>query len=151
MVVCCLSFLHMGCQTTSFQTTIFWLPAGGRRRASRICINHVLPPLLGAAKARLGASSSRRRQWVESEPCGQLHLNFLLFPPPPASLLATLFRPLSMHGELRLCPTRARLGASTTRIRAGKPRRLQMRESFAPMQRNAISTAPAPPQPRSQK
>ena len=32
--------------------------------------NHVLPPLLGAAKARLGASSSRLRQWVESEPCG---------------------------------------------------------------------------------
>ena len=30
----------------------------------------MLPPLLGAAKARLGASSSRRRQWVESEPFG---------------------------------------------------------------------------------
>ena len=30
---------------------------------------HVLPPLLGAAQARLGARSSRRRQWVESEPC----------------------------------------------------------------------------------
>ena len=28
--------------------------------------NDVLPPLLGAAKARLGASSSRMRQWVES-------------------------------------------------------------------------------------
>ncbi len=33
--------------------------------------NHVLPPLLGAAQARLGARSSRRRQWVESEPCGR--------------------------------------------------------------------------------
>ena len=33
-------------------------------------LNDVLPPLLGAAKARLGASSSRMRQWVESEPCG---------------------------------------------------------------------------------
>ena len=29
-----------------------------------------LPPLLGAAQARLGAKSSRRRAWVESEPLG---------------------------------------------------------------------------------
>ena len=41
---------------------------------------------------------------MESEPCVQLHLNFLLFPLPPASLLAALFLPLSMHGELCLCP-----------------------------------------------
>ena len=34
-------------------------------------INHVLPPLLGAAKARLGARSRRMRKWVESEPCGR--------------------------------------------------------------------------------
>ena len=60
-----------------------------------------MPPLLGAAKTRLGARSSRRRQWVESEPCGQLHLNFLLFPLPPASLLAPLFLPLPITTLLR--------------------------------------------------
>ena len=31
----------------------------------------MLPPLLGAAKARLGARSSRMRKWVESEPWGR--------------------------------------------------------------------------------
>ena len=46
----------------------------------------VLPPLLGAAKARLGASSSRMRQWVESSPCGQLELCFGVFPPLPSQL-----------------------------------------------------------------
>ncbi len=46
----------------------------------------VLPPLLGAAKARLGASSSRMRQWVESEPCGQLELCLGAFPLPPAGV-----------------------------------------------------------------
>ena len=42
-------------------------PDGRLHKGSKI--NDVLPPLLGAAKARLGASSSRMRQWVESEPC----------------------------------------------------------------------------------
>ena len=46
----------------------------------------MLPPLLGAAKARLGASSSRMRQWVESEPCGQLELCLGAFPLPPAGV-----------------------------------------------------------------
>jgi hypothetical protein len=49
-------------------------------------VNDVLPPLLGAAKAQLGASSSRRRQWVESEPCGQLELCLGIFPLPPAGV-----------------------------------------------------------------
>ena len=42
-------------------------------------MNDVLPPLLGAAKARLGASSSRRRQYVESEPCRTARAAFISY------------------------------------------------------------------------
>ena len=40
-------------------------------KAADATSHHVLPPLLGAARARLGARSSRRREWVESEPFGR--------------------------------------------------------------------------------
>ena len=53
------------------------------------------------------------RQWVESEPCGQLDLGLIVFPLPPASPLAALLLPLSLHTELCLYPitTLLRYGA----------------------------------------
>ena len=64
--------------------------------------NDVLPPLLGAARARLGASSSRMRQWVESDPCGQLELCLGAFPLAPVSTLVPLSMAPSLQTELCL-------------------------------------------------
>ena len=90
-------------------------------------IYDVLPPLLGAAKARLGASSSRMRQWVESEPCGRSPL-----PPPPHINLECPQQPYQAPDSLWRPPQHTPKSAPRTPIGSKMP------ESFAPVHRNAI-------------
>ena len=87
----------------------------------------MLPPLLGAARARLGASSSRMRQWVESEPCGRSPL-----PPPPHMNLECSQQQYQAPDSLWRPPQHTPKSAPRTSIGSKMP------ESFAPVHRNAI-------------
>ena len=71
------NYLHVLAHGSRNQRLAYSPRLGGRCLAllpttSPYYMDDVLSPLLGAARAQLGVSSSWARQWVESEPCRTL-------------------------------------------------------------------------------